>query len=57
MLDLGFEVCDDVKEALPRILNWAEKHAVRIESLQVREPDMDDVFLQVTRRNHRRRMQ
>ncbi|MCA9892942.1 MAG: ABC transporter ATP-binding protein [Anaerolineae bacterium] len=38
------------RKALPRILNLIEEHAVEVNSVEVREPDLEAVFLHLTGR-------
>jgi ABC-2 type transport system ATP-binding protein len=38
----------DAQGSLLRLLSWAERRAVRIEGLEVRQPTLEDVFLELT---------
>ncbi len=39
---------DDAQRALYRLLSWADRGGVRLEGIEVRKPDLEDVFVALT---------
>jgi len=38
----------DAQRALYRLTTWAEREGVRVEAIEVRQPSLEDLFLELT---------